>query len=149
MRSMQFAAAVLSMLAGLSFLFVSWATTLDRDDVPLYERLGGQVGVEGVIDNFLAGIRDDDWLGVRFADTDMHRLREFLIGRVCEAAGGPCRTDGTGIAESHKVTGVTEHEFSVMMQHFAEAMINADVETHEHFGAMHLLMDMHDDIVRQ
>ena len=139
----------LSMLAGVSFLLASGAGTLDGDDSPLYERLGGEAGVEVVVDSFLANVAEDDWLGVRFAHTDMRRLRELLIERVCEAIGGPCHSDGRGVPEAHKAMGVTEYEFSVMTQHFAEAMINAGVETHEHVAAMHLLVDMHDDIVRQ
>ena len=144
-----FTVMVLPVLAGTSILLASGAGTLDRDVAPLYERLGGEAGVELVVDNFLANVGDDDRLSVRFADTDMQRLRGLLIDRVCDATGGPCLSDGTGLPEAHKVVGVTEYEFSIMTQHFAEAMIDADVEVHEHIAAMHLLVDMHDDIVRQ
>ena len=149
MQSKLLTVAGLSVLAGMSFLLASGAGTLDRDVAPLYERLGGEAGVELVVDHFLANVSDDDRLGVRFADTDMQRLRGLLIDRVCEATGGPCLSDGTGLPEAHKVVGVTEYEFGIMTQHFAEAMIDADVEIHEHIAAMHLLVDMHDDIVRQ
>ena len=149
MKVNPFAVTGLSVLTGMLLLFASGAGTLDRDDTPLYERLGGEAGVEVVIDNFLANVGDDDRLGARFADTDVRRLREFLIGRVCEATDGPCHTDGKGMPEGHKVAGVTEYEFSIMTQHFAEAMFDAGVEFHEHIAAMHLLVDMHDDIVRR
>ena len=62
---------------------------------------------------------------------------------------GPCLPDGQGLPEAHKVEGITEDEFSIMTQHFAEAMIDADVELNEHIAAMHLITDMHDEIVRR
>lgn len=149
MRLALFTATGLSVLVGLGLLMATGARTLDRDEAPLYERLGGEVGVDIVVDNFLAKVTDDDWLGVRFADTDMSGLREFLVAQLCEATGGPCLVDWSGMPEAHMVTGVTEYEFSLMIQYFAEAMMDAGVDTHEHVAAMHLLADMYDDVIRR
>ena len=139
----------LSVLAGMALLLASGARSLDRDEALLYERLGGEAGVEIVVDDFLAKVGDDDWLSARFAGTDMPRLRAFLIERVCEATDGPCHVDGIGLPDGYEGMGITDYELGLMTEYFAEAMSDAGVDTHGYFAAMHLLVDMHDEIVRR
>ena len=93
MRAQVFTITGLSVAAGMVFLAVSGVRTFDTHEAPLYERLGGEVGVEGVLNRFVANVADDDRLSVRFANIDMDRLQVFLGDWVCEA-GGPCDTNG-------------------------------------------------------
>lgn len=141
MRALVFTVTGLSVIAGMVFLAVSGVRTFDTREASLYDRLGGEVGVEGVVDVFLANVAGDDRLSVRFADIDMEWLREFLNDWTCEA-GGPCHADGKSPSQAHEGVGFTEDAFDLMTHHFADAMFDAGIGAYEQFGAMRLFVDM-------
>ena len=141
MRVPVFVVTGLSVIAGMVFLAVSGVRTLDTHEASLYERLGGEVGVEGVVDNFLANVAEDEQLGARIADADMDWLRAFLNDWVCEA-GGPCHTDGKGRSQADEGAGFTDEAFDLVTYHFADAMLDAGIAAYEHFAAMRLFVDM-------
>ena len=141
MRARVFVVTGLSVIAGVVFLAVSGVRTFDIPETSLYQRLGGEVGVERVADNFLANVAGDDQLGVRIADVDMDWLRAFLNDWVCEA-GGPCRTDGKGRSRADEGVDFTDDAFDLVTHHFADAMLDAGIAAYEHFAAMRLFVDM-------
>ena len=145
MRELLITVTGFSAVAGMLFLLASGVRTFDTVEASLYERLGGEAGVEGVLDSFLANVADDKRLGIHFADIDMAWLRAFLAGWTCDI-GGPCHYDGEGPAPTREGAGVTEDEFSLMTEHFADAMSEAGVDAHDYFDAMYLFVDMRDAI---
>ena len=92
MRVQVFVVTSLSVIVGKVFLAVSGVRTLDIQETSPYKRLGGEVAVEGVVNDFLTNVVVDDRLGVRFADIEMAWLRAFLDEWVCET-GGPCHSE--------------------------------------------------------
>ena len=146
MRDLLITVAGYSAVSGLLFLLITGVRTFDTHEASLYERLGGEAGVEGLFDDFFAGVADDERLGVRFTGIDMARLRALLTDWVCEI-GGPCHYDDRGLAPPREGAVVTEDEFQLMMLYFSDAMFDAGVNAHDHFAAMHLFVDLHDDIV--
>ena len=141
MRALVFVVTGLSVIAGVVFLAASGVRTFDTREASLYERLGGEVGVEGVVDSFLANVAGDDQLGVHIVDVDMDRLRALLNDWVCEA-GGPCHTDGKGRSQADEDAGFPDEAFDLVTHHFAEAMLDAGIAAYEHFAAMRLFVDM-------
>ena len=141
MRTQVFTITGLSVIAGMVFLAVSGVRTFDTHEAPLYERLGGEVGVEGVLNRFVANVADDDRLSVRFANIDMDWLQAFLGDWVCEA-GGPCDTSGKDRSQAGEAVGFTEDAFDLLTYHFSDAVFDAGISGYEHFGAMRLFVDM-------
>ena len=145
MRELLITVTGFSAVAGMLFLLASGVRTFDTAEASLYERLGGEAGVESVLDSFLASVADDKRLGIHFADIDMTWLRAFLVDWTCDI-GGPCRSDGEGPAPTREGTSVTEDEFNLMTEHFADAMSEAGINAHDYFDAMYLFVDMRDAI---
>ena len=140
-------AGALSM-AGI--LLVEFAgSNFDRQEVTLYQRIGGPSGVTTIVDGFLANVGGDERLDVRFAEADMNRLRGPLTDLLCDATGGPCWYEGNGILEVHRRPGVTDDVFGIMARHFAAAMYDAGVGRYDQFAAMEAYVNMHDAIVSQ
>jgi hemoglobin len=67
----------------------------------LYDRLGGQEGIQAVVDDFYDRLLADDDLGPLFEDADMESLRRTQTDFLCEAAGGPETYDGPPVREAH------------------------------------------------
>ena len=72
-------------------------------------------------------------------------LRAFQVDWTCDI-GGPCRSDGEGPAPTREGTSVTEDEFNLMTEHFADAMSESGINAHVYFDAMYLFVDMRDAI---
>ena len=130
----------LMLTACMVFLAISGVRTLDTHEASLYERLGGKVGVAGVLDHFVANVADDGQLGARFTAVDMDWLRALLTDWVCET-GGPCHTDGTGQPQADDGVDFADDAFELMTHHFAEALLDSGVAGYEHFAAMRLFVD--------
>ena len=136
-------------LALVGILTVEFAASdSGRNEVSLYQRIGGLSGATTIVEGFLAGIGDDDRLVVRFAEADMDGLRGPLSDLLCEATGGPCWYEGDGMLDVRRRPGVTEEVFGIMARHFAAAMIDAGIGTYDQFAAMEAYLAMHDTIVR-
>ena len=130
-----------SVIVGMVFMAVSGVRNVDTREAPLYERLGGEVRVEGMVNRFLAKVAGDDRLGVPSAGLDMDWLRALLDEWVCDA-GGPCDTDAQGRSRADEDVDLTDDVFDLVTHHFADAMSDAGVGAHEHFAAMRLFVDM-------
>ena len=133
-------------LAGLVLLGFA-ASVEDRDNVALYQRIGGPSGVTKIVDGFLAEIDDDDRLEVRAPESDLNALRGPLSDLLCEATGGPCWYEGNGLLEVRGLPGVSDDLFGILARHFATAMADADVGRYDQFAAMKAYAAMYDVIV--
>ena len=78
----------------------------------LYERLGGKDAIVAVIDAFVGRAAGDGRINLKFARTDVPRLKAMLVDQVCDASGGPCTYGGRGMRETHTGMGVTAAEFN-------------------------------------
>jgi len=81
--------AGLAMLCTMAMLAAGCATQRGMAATP-YAQMGGPAGIEGIVDDLLVKIVDDDRINFQFAETDLARFREKLIEQLCVEAGGPC-----------------------------------------------------------
>jgi len=82
----------------------------------LYERLGGLDAITAVVEDFRDRVAADDRINLKFARTDLGRLRKMLIDQVCEGTGGPCQYNGRGMKEAHAGMKVTTGEFNALVE---------------------------------
>ena len=73
-----------------------------------YAQLGGAAGVEGIVDDLLNVIVDDERINQQFANADILRLREKLIEQICAKSDGPCTYTGLTMEESHAGRHITD-----------------------------------------
>ena len=99
----------LVVIAGLlcSIVFSSSATAANY-----YEELGGQNGVEEIVDNFINEISFDPDIVTFFEGTDINRLREKLIEQFCMESGGPCEYTGDSMRDVHTGMNISKGQFN-------------------------------------
>lgn len=104
---------------------------------PLYDRLGGLVGITQVTDDFIDRLVKNGTLNANPAiDAGRKRspapyLKFHVSALICEVTGGPCRYTGRGMKESHAHLHITEKEWSVMVAEFKKSLARFKVPVTE------------------
>jgi len=88
----------------------------------LYERLGGQRAIVAVVDDFIDRVAADSRIKLRFANTDIPRLKSLLVEFVCMATGGPCHYSGQDMETSHAGMELVEDEFNALVEDLAATL---------------------------
>ncbi|MES2604176.1 MAG: group 1 truncated hemoglobin [Pseudomonadota bacterium] len=95
----------------------------------LYEDLGGNDGVVGVVDQFLWNLADDEHVSHYFVETNLERFRSKLIEYICVKAEGPCTYTGDSMERTHAHMGVTVTDFNVTVEALIHAMESQHIPT--------------------
>src|SRR5207245_4722909 len=97
----------------------------------LYERLGGINAITAVVETFRDRVAADDRINLKFARTDLARLRKMLIDQVCEATGGPCHYNGRGMKEAHAGMKVTNGAWNARVEDMVATLSDLKVPQDE------------------
>ena len=92
------------------------APVIASDTKSLYERLGGQPAIEAVVKDFAGRVLADTRINQKFAHSNADRLVANLTDFVCVATGGPCKYKGNDMQKAHRNMGVTNGEFSALVE---------------------------------
>ena len=113
----------------------------------LYERLGGLDAITAVVEKFRDTVAADDRINLKFARTDLGRLRKMLIDQVCEATGGPCHYGGRGMREAHAGMKVTRGEFDALVDDLVKTLKEFKVPAREQSELLAILGPLKGEIV--
>jgi len=113
----------------------------------LYERLGGLDAITAVVEDFRDRVAADDRINLKFARTDLGRLRKMLIDQVCEATGGPCLYNGRGMKEAHASMKVTTGEFNALVEDLVATLNKFKVPSGEQNELLAILGPLKGEIV--
>lgn len=91
-------------------------------DDTLYQALGGQPGIERIVEGLLINIADDERIVSQFVDADIDRLFEKLVEQICMESGGPCEYTGDSMEDSHAGMDITEGDFNALVENLIVAM---------------------------
>jgi hemoglobin len=116
-------------------------------ETSLYQRLGGETGVENIVDSVLLSIENDQRIVHHFADTDVPRFRRLLIEQFCELSNGPCKYTGVSMQESHTGFQITQAHFDALVNHLISAMQQQKVPVEAQNEFLALLAPMYKDVV--
>ena len=94
----------------------------------LYERLGGEEGIERVVDEFYDRVLDDESIQHHFEGTDTDALREHQRAFLTMVSGGPEEYDGTDMREAHAHLAISEADFATVADHLDSALRACDVD---------------------
>lgn len=115
----------------------------------IYDDLGGQAGVEALVDDLLEEIVVDERINHYFADTDIFRFREKLIEQVCAESGGPCLYTGEPMAAVHAGHGIDEAAFNALVEDLLTAMDSNAIPVTVQNRLLKRLAPMHGEIVER
>jgi len=114
----------------------------------LYDRLGGREAIAAVVADFVDGVKADDRIKAKFANTtDWDGLRTKLTDQICAAAGGPCTYTGKDMKSSHKGMAITEPEFNALVDDLKKTLDKFKVGEKEQADLIGTLAPMKKDIV--
>ena len=113
----------------------------------LFERLGGQAGIEAVVDALLVNIGADSRIKQYFNNLDQVRFKTNNVAFLCEKTGGPCTYTGGEIKRVHKSLQVTSEDFNAMMETIGKTLDEKSVAEADKKELMDLMASFKADIV--
>jgi hemoglobin len=120
----------------------------------LYSRLGGKKAITDVVDEFINIVGADNRINKFFADTvkdpaRLQALKDNLVAQICSATGGSCKYKGKDMKTAHKGMGVTDADFTALVEDLIAALNKFNVPKAEQDELIGLLAPMKGDIVGQ
>lgn len=110
----------------LPLLLAVTAPASGADD-GLYQDLGGQPGINKIVDasvdNYLADPRIKDI----FSESNIDRIRAELKDQFCMIADGPCRYSGHSMTAAHKGLHLTNANFNALVEDLQAAMDSCNI----------------------
>lgn len=94
----------------------------------LYERLGGEDGIEAAVDEFYDRVLSDESLQHYFEGTDTDDLREHQRAFLTVVVGGPAEYDGDDMRRAHAHLAISEADFVAVADHLEDALRVEGVE---------------------
>lgn len=135
-------------VAPLIFVLLTSCTSPPAPD-QLYRDLGGEPGVEIIVDNLLDNIAQDDRIFYRFKDSNIDRLRQMLIEQFCNLSGGPCAYTGETMEKSHGGMHIDEAQFNALVEDLYRAMEKAGTPVAAQNRLVALLAPMRPQVINQ
>ena len=125
------------------------AAAAARADDTLYDRLGGQPGIERITRNAVALYLTDPRIRDDFDNINPDRIRTRLADQLCQLAGGPCTYKGRSMQAAHAGLQTTQAKFNAVAEDLRTAMAQAGVPYWTQNRLLALLAPMQRDIVNR
>lgn len=114
-----------------------------------YEQLGGQQGIQGIVDDLLEVIVEDERINFQFAKTDIARFHQKLSEQICVESGGPCTYTGLSMKESHAGRDIDNVQFNALVEDLIKVMERRRIPVTAQNRLLKRLAPMHADIVEK
>ncbi len=107
---------------------------MSESTTSLYEKLGGEAGIESLIIAFYVKVMADPELAPFFRHTTIEKLHEMQKEFFTMALGGPDLYSGRTLAEAHHGRGIRPQHISRFVRHLLSTLEDegvSDVEARE------------------
>ncbi|WP_111641503.1 group I truncated hemoglobin [Marinimicrobium alkaliphilum] len=122
-------------------------TSLPGGEDSLYQRLGGEAGIEGIVYELLVEIANDERIVERFRELNIARFQQGLETYLCSVTGGPCQYTGDSMRIVHSGHNFTDSEFNALVENLITAMNRRDVDTGTQNRLLAILARDYKDVV--
>ena len=102
-------------------LLLFLATQAHAQDT-LFDDMGGQPGIDRVVDASVDNYLADDRIKAIFDESNIDRLRAEFKVQFCQVAGGPCAYKGHDMTAAHKGLHLTNANFNAVVEDLQLAM---------------------------
>lgn len=114
----------------------------------LFDRLGGEAGIKGVVKDFVENnVAKDDRIKAFFANADVPGLEKKLYEQICNASGGGCTYSGKDMKTAHAGMKIKAADFDALVEDLVKALDNAHVAEADKQSLLGVLGPMKSDIV--
>ncbi len=131
-------------LAVLSVLGLCACATAERS---LYQRLGGEQGVDALVYVLLVNIADDERVVHRFRAVDIEKFRRGFALYICSVTGGGCVYENDSMREIHAGHHYTDTEFNAIVGNLIKAMDAQGIDTRTQNALLAKLAPTYKDVV--
>lgn len=114
----------------------------------LYQELGGQPGIEALVELLLVRISDDARIADQFASVDILNLNDKLVQQLCFESGGPCAYTGKNMTEAHAHLDIDAADFNALVEDLMWAMQQRGIPRTAQNRLLKRLAPMRAEIVR-
>jgi hemoglobin len=113
----------------------------------LYERLGGEEGVDAIGDTFLKKLVADSRVRDFFKNSKggLSRFKQQL----CQISGGPCQYGGKDMKTAHGGMGISDMQFDAFVEDFTSALDEKGVSPRDKSEILAAFVPMRSDIVEK
>ncbi|MCU0795995.1 MAG: group 1 truncated hemoglobin [Akkermansiaceae bacterium] len=94
----------------------------------LYERLGGEIGIERLVGRFYERVQADEHLAPFFEHVPMGRLKMMQKEFFSEAVGGPLYYTGRSLRQVHAGRGIRKEDLRRFTGHLVATLKEAEKE---------------------
>ncbi|MDO3388092.1 group 1 truncated hemoglobin [Gilvimarinus sp. SDUM040013] len=113
----------------LVIVFFITACTAKAPSLSLYERLGGEEGVDDIVYQLIVNISRDERVVDRFKGVDIEKFRTGLVHYICSVSNGGCIYTGDSMQVVHAGHNYTDTEFNAIVENLIHAMDHQRVPT--------------------
>jgi hemoglobin len=124
----------------------SAAATAPADDA-LFRALGGQAGIDAIVDDFVPRLAADPRTGEFFRKADQAHLKAMLSQQFCAVSGGACVYTGLPMKKAHTDMDIAKADFNALVEVLQASMAAQDVAFATQNRLLARLAPMHRDIV--
>lgn len=121
----------------------------------VYELLGGESGIEALVQALLYEVAADDRINWMFGNADLGALAPLLEAQLCALTGGGCAYTGRAMDETHANMAITDAQFDAFLEDLLLALTNQGIPYSATFTGEHpadnlivAVVAMRADIVR-
>jgi hemoglobin len=93
----------------------------------IYERLGGMVSIDVVVEHFYDRVIGDPELAAFFDDVDVQRLRRHQKAFLAMTLGGPDVVESTDLEAAHRDLSIDDRHMDLIVEHLAGALAGLGV----------------------
>jgi hemoglobin len=145
---------VIAIAIAVTFGCISTSVAADTKKKSLYSRLGGKKAIKAVVDQFVTNVANDTRINRFFADAAadpkrLNKLKTNLVDQICQATGGPCKYKGKDMMTAHKGMGITDADFTALVEDLIAALNQFKVGKAEQDELLGALAGMKGQIVGQ
>jgi hemoglobin len=113
----------------------------------LYDRLGGEAGIEAVVDEFYDRVLTDEHLESYLDGVDTDALHDHQAAFISHVAGGPVEYDGRTMAAAHAHLDVTDEDFDRVAEHLDASLRAFDVSDEDREELLDAVASLRADVV--
>ena len=114
----------------------------------VYDDLGGQAGIEQLVEDLLVRVSDDPRIAPLFVGVDIVNLHARLSEHLCVEAGGPCVYGGKNMADAHAYVDINPAHFNALVENLVDTMDARGVPRRSQNRLLARLAPMQRDVVR-
>lgn len=115
----------------------------------LYDQLGGQAGINALVDRIVDLHLDNPVVSTRFAHSDIDRGRSMAKEFFAMGSGGPVQYTGKSMPDAHAGMNISEQEFLAVVDDMMHAMTELGYDEAARSQVLTIAYSLKEGIIRQ